>query len=147
MRRLSAALCSAFAVLAFAPPAWGGIELINIVRPFHAHNLAGVVADQSGAPMPGVLVEECDASFSPLPDEPAGKSAPVVMLWDCDRDPKHVMSSTKTDANGHFSFARAKKAKAHYLHLSLDGFDPMEVVVKVSRFARSEPRIKMRVAT
>jgi len=148
MRQPCAALCAAFAVLAFSPPAWGGIELITIKHSFHAHNLAGVVVDASGAPVAGVLVEECDASFSPrMVKDSAGEPVPELMLWDCDRDPKRVMASTTTDANGSFSFPQAKKAKAHYLHLSLRGFDPMQIVVKLSRLARSELHIQMHVAT
>ena len=69
------------------------------------------------------------------------------MLWDCDRDPKHILASTTTDANGRFAFPQAKGVKVHYLHLSLNGFDPMQVVVKISRFTRSELNIKMQVAT
>jgi hypothetical protein len=68
------------------------------------------------------------------------------MLWDCRRDPKHVIASTKTDANGRFLFPQTKKTKTHYLQLSLDGFDPMEIVVKLSPFSRSEPHIQMHVA-
>jgi hypothetical protein len=148
MRQLSLTVCAAFAVMAFAPPAWGGIELVIIERPFHAHNLAGVVVDPSGAPIPGVVVEECDASFSPRPlNDPAEKPSPITVLWDCDRDPKHVIASEKTDANGHFSFPRAKKAKAYYLHLSVAGFDPMQVIVNVGRYERSELHIQMNIAT
>jgi len=148
MRRLCAALCSAFAVLSFALPAWGGIDLITIERPYHARSLAGFVVDQSGAPISGVVVEECDASFSPRPvSDLAEKPTPVTMLWDCERDPKHVLASTKTDANGHFAFPGASKVRTHYLHLSLNGWDPMQVIVKVSRLAGSAPRIKMYIAT
>jgi hypothetical protein len=148
MRRQCAALCAAFLILAFALPAWGGIELITIERPFHARSLAGFVIDATGAPIPGVVVEECDASFSPRPIiDSAGKPVPRVMLRDCDQDPKHILASTTTDANGHFAFPEAKKAAAHYLHLSSSGFDPMQVIVKVSRLARSAPHIQMHIAT
>jgi hypothetical protein len=110
--------------------------------------LAGFVVDESGAPIPGVVVEECAASFSPRPiRDPAEKLTPMTMLWDCDGDPKHVLAVVKTDAKGHFSFPQASKVRTHYLHLSLNGFDPMQVVVKVSRLAESAPRIKMHIAT
>ncbi|MGD0890407.1 MAG: carboxypeptidase-like regulatory domain-containing protein [Terracidiphilus sp.] len=148
MRRPCAAVCTGFAILAFARPAPAQLELITIEQPFDAPNLAGFVVDASGSPIPGVVVEECDASFSPRPmNDPAEKPTPITMLWGCDRDPKHVIASKKTNANGHFSFPRAKKAKAYYLHLSLDGFDPMQIVVKVTRLARSELHIQMQVAT
>jgi hypothetical protein len=141
-------VCAAFAVLAFARLLPAQLQLITVEHPFDARSLAGVVVDASGAPIPGVAVEECDASFTPLPiNEPGGQPAPPIMLWDCDRNPKHVMASTKTDTNGHFSFRRTRNAKVHYLHLSLDGFDPMQITVIVKRSAPSELRIQMQVAT
>jgi hypothetical protein len=148
MRRQCAALCAAVAIFVFALPAPGQLQLITIEHPFDAPNLSGVVVDASGVPISGVIVEECDASFTSLPGhDPAGKSAPPYMLWDCDRNSRHVTASTKTDTNGHFSFPGTRKAKVHYLHLSLDGFDPMQVMVKLNRSARSELRIQMHIAT
>ena len=136
------------ALFALSLPLHAQLELITYEHPFRVRSLAGVVVDPTGAPVSGVVVEECDASFSPRPvNDSAGNPVPMLMLWDCDRDPKHIMTSTTTDCVGHFAFPDAKKAKAHYLHLNLDGFDPMQVVVKVSRFARSELHIRMHVAT
>jgi hypothetical protein len=141
-------MSAAFAVLAFARVAPAQLALITVERPFHARALAGVVVDETGSPIPRVVVEECDASFSPRPvQDPGEKLSPTTMLWNCDTNPNHIIASTTTDASGHFSFPHAKRAKAHYLHLSLSGFDPMQVIVKVGRFARSEPQIKMTVAT
>jgi hypothetical protein len=148
MRRPLVWLCGAISIPVFALPVNAQLELIMIERPFHARALSGVVVDPSGAPIPGVVVEECDASFSPRPlSDPGEKPSPMTMLWDCDRDSKHIVATVTTDANGRFAFPQAKEAKVHYLHLSLNGFDPMEIVVIVSRFARTEPRIKMTIAT
>jgi hypothetical protein len=146
MRRLCACLSIAVPALVFALTVRAQ-DLVIIERPFRAHILAGVVVDTAGSPVSGVLVQECDASFSPRPLlDPAEKLTPMTMLWDCRRDPKHVIASTKTDANGRFLFPQTKKTKTHYLQLSLDGFDPMEIVVKLSPFSRSEPHIQMHVA-
>jgi hypothetical protein len=148
MREPLRVLCAAFAALAFARVAPAQLALITIERPFHARVLAGVVVDETGSPIPRVVVEECDASFSPRPVyDPGEKLSPTTMLWNCETDPRHIIASTTTDASGHFSFPNAKKGKVHYLYLNLSGFDPLQVIVKVGRFARSEPQIKMTVAT
>jgi hypothetical protein len=93
----------------FQPPARAQLVLITIVRPFQAHHLAGDVVDSTGAPVAGVVVEECDALFTPLqPRGPKGEPVSGVLPRDCDREPKHVLASTTTDANGHFAFPPTK---------------------------------------
>jgi len=136
------------AFLLCTPAAWAGIELIVIEKPFHARHLSGVVVDAGGAAIPGVLVEECDTSFSPLPaNGPIAQSAPMEMLWDCDRDPRHILASTTTDANVYFAFPQAKRARTHYLHLRLAGFNPMHIAVKTRLFAKASLRIQLEVST
>ena len=118
------------AVFLIAVSARAQWTLVVIERPLHAHNLAGIVSDSNGAPLPGVRIEVCDR-----PDTP------------CNSDPKHVLASTTTDGNGHFSFPKISMWRTRYLHLSLSGMDPMEVRVKWSLFAHSQVTIKMVVAT
>jgi len=136
------------ALIAFALPARAQYELIEIEKPFRAHNLAGVVVDSTGAPVDGVVVVECDAIFIPLHAwNSAGESVPDVLDTDCDREPKHILRSTTTDANGHFAFPKAKTGTTHYLYLRSKGFDPMKITVKSRFFAKGQLRIKLVIAT
>jgi len=137
----------ALALLACSLPALAQLELITFERPLRASSLAGIVVDPTGVPVSGVVVEDCDALFSPvLARGAAGEPAQVALQGDCDRDPKHVLGSTETDANGHFVFPRAKLGTTHYLHLSCRGFDPMQIAVKLRFFARPGVRIKLYIA-
>ncbi|HKF46170.1 MAG TPA: hypothetical protein VKB38_02350 [Terracidiphilus sp.] len=124
-------------------PARAQIALIVDERPFHAHNLAGIVSDITGAALPGVRVDVCDWPYTPLHFE----SVREVIHGDCNSDPKHVLASTTTGAKGNFSFPKISMRRTRYLHLSLNGMDPMEVRVKWSPFARGQVAIKMVVAT
>jgi hypothetical protein len=106
-----------------------GQELVPYAHPFHAHHLAGVVLDWSGAPVSGVTVEVSDRPFMPSNGEAS-----------------HVLASAKTDKNGHFAFPNLNLRTTRYLHLSLPGFDPAEVGVKHRLFAPQELRIKLHIA-
>ena len=149
MTRRAGEWISVFAIsFLLAPFARAQLGLITFDRPFHARNLAGVVVDSTGAAVPGVVVEECDALFTPLqPRSPTGEAVPGVPEVDCDREPKHVLASATTDANGRFAFQRAKMGTTHYLYLRGYGLDPMKLTVMVRRFARANLRIRIRVAT
>jgi hypothetical protein len=139
-------LITALALFSF--PAQAQLELITIERPLRANNSAEMVVDPTGAPVPGVMVEECDALFSPIPARGEnGEPVSEVLPGDCDKEPKHGLASTMTDANGHFAFPKARRGKKHYLHLSCPGFDPMQFSVKLRFFARKEMRIKLHIAT
>jgi hypothetical protein len=116
-------LCAAVALLLFALPVPAQYELITIEKPFRAHNLAGIVVDPTGAPVAGVVVEDRDAAF------------------------KRVLFSITTDASGHFAFAGPKSGKVHYLHLQSNGFDPLQITVKLRRATRGELRIQLHVAS
>jgi hypothetical protein len=147
MKALRVQVGVALALLACSLPAHAQLELITIERPLRASNLAGIVVDPTGAPVSGAVVEDCDALFSPiLARGAAGEPAQAVLQGDCDRDPKHVLGSTETDANGHFVFPRANLGTTHYLHLSCRGFDPMQITVKLRFFARPRVRIKLHIA-
>jgi hypothetical protein len=135
-------------ILAFALPARAGVELITFAYPFHAHELAGVVVDQIGAPVPGVVVEECAAKLISLPTwNSAGKQLPDQLDTDCDRESKHILGTTITDANGRFAFPHQKAGTTHYLYLHYKGMNPMKVIVKIRWYARRTLRIRMQVAT
>ncbi len=147
MRRLVVLFGLALAVLAFTQPARAGLEIIDI-GPLNARQLAGVVVDREGQPAAGVAVQECDAIFVSLHAWTGdGKPLPDELEPDCNREPKHVLRSTKTDANGRFAFPHQKMGTTHYLFLHSELFDSVRVTVKLRRFARAEVRIKLVVAT
>jgi uncharacterized GH25 family protein len=120
MRRLWGWPCVLFVLLL---PVRAQLERITIERPFRAQNLSGTVVDLTGAPVPGVVVEDRDAAF------------------------KSTLFSTTTDSNGHFVFPPAKNGTLHYPHFESRGFDPMQITVKLHRLARAEVRIRLHVAS
>jgi hypothetical protein len=149
MRRIAIQIGLVLALLVFALPARAGIELITFDRPFNARNLAGIVVDSTGAPVPGVVIEDGVQTFIQARASIEAET-PVFekrMILDCHSEPKHVLASTKTDAHGHFEFPRAKMWTTHYLYVMCDGFDPIQITVKLRWFAKGNLRIKLVIAT
>lgn len=123
MRRIAIWLAVTAFSIGIASAAFAqGYALITLERPFQARNLAGLVVGHAGAPVRGVLVEECDASFT------------------------RILASTRTDKDGHFAFPKATSGSRHYLSLSKDGFNPMHVTVHIRHLAATEVRIHLSVA-
>jgi hypothetical protein len=96
------------------------IELAGVQR---ARVLGAVVRDASGAPVEGMLVEEC------TPD------------W------KTLLRSTKTDANGKFAFPRDTGGPVHYFQFTGSGFDPFRVRMKMDRMFGKTVALRMKLAT
>ncbi len=85
MQQFSSSFGMALIVLAFSSHAQAQLELITIERPLSSRSLAGVVVDPTGAPVSGVVVEECDALFTPVqPRGPAEEPVRGVLEGDCD---------------------------------------------------------------
>jgi len=134
---------------ALSLPARAGIELITFAHPFRTHNLAGVVVDSMGAPVAGVVIEDCVQTFKQVRSS-GDAEKPVFeerMVLDCHFEPKHVRASTTTDSEGRFKFPHAKMGSTHYLYLSQSGFDPMQITVKLRHFAHAEVRLQLVIAT
>jgi hypothetical protein len=132
-----------------APAALAQYELIMIERPFQARHLAGVVVDSTGAPVAGVVIEDCVQTFRKV-RAPGDTETPVFeerMILDCHFESKHVLASTRTDSEGRFKFPHATMGSTHYLYLSQSGFDPMQIAVKLRFFACAEMRVKLVIAT
>jgi hypothetical protein len=87
-------------------------EIVEIEKPFHARTLSGVVLGPDGSPVIGTTVEERDATF------------------------RRVLATVETDANGRFSFPRAKSGTSHHLELRARGFNPLRVTISLGRFAK-----------
>ncbi|MGC2297491.1 MAG: hypothetical protein WA476_01735 [Acidobacteriaceae bacterium] len=120
MRRLSVLRLSLAMLWAVACLAQGN-ETIQM-RPVKAQILAGIVraADQ---PIRNVHVEEWDEGW------------------------KHVLTSTMTDADGHFRLTPVGKGPMHYLRIHAPNFNVSEYPVKLSRFARAELQLAIYVGT
>jgi|ERR1039458_2888683 hypothetical protein len=150
MRRLVVLIGLVVALIAFALPVRAqGYALISFAYPFHAHELAGVVVDSTGAPVPGVEIDDCVQTFRQV-RAPGDAEQPIFeqsMILDCHFEPKHFLASTTTDSKGRFRFPHTKMGIAHYLYLSHYGFDPMQITVKLRWFARRNLRIKLVIAT
>ena len=136
------------AIFLAMPPANAQLELITIEKPFTAHSLSGVVVDETGSPIPGAVVKECEAPFTPIEakdaqDKPNGE----ILHGDCTQAPSHVVATTETNPHGHFSLPKAKTGKIFYLHVSSPGFDPMQITVRLKFFARAGVRVRLHIAT
>jgi hypothetical protein len=69
MRRIAMQVGLMLVLLTFALPARAGIDLITFAHPFHAQNLAGVVMDSTGAPVPGVVLKTAFRRLERLGDQ------------------------------------------------------------------------------
>lgn len=119
---LNRLLCFTAFFLFLVPVSLDAQYSVQIKNVQSARSLAGVVVDPSGAPIPGVLVEEVS------PD------------W------KGSLRSTKTDANGSFEFDPVKGRRLYYFQLRQDGFNPLLVRVKVDRRRGKDLRLTLIVA-
>jgi hypothetical protein len=98
-------------------------EIVEIENVQVARSLAAVVHDPAHSPIPGVLVEELSSDW------------------------KESLRSTKTDAAGCFTFAPVKGRDVYYLQLTVDGFDPLRVRVKVDPKRGKKLQLKMKLGT
>jgi hypothetical protein len=134
------------AMFSVMPPANAQLELITIEKPFTAQSLSGTVVDPTGAPVPGAVVEECRAPFTPIEARDAqSKPNGEILHGDCTQG--SIVTTAITNARGHFSLPMAKEGKTHYLHVASPGFDPMQITVNLKFFARAGVRIRLHIAT
>jgi len=100
-----------------------GMETVEIARVQTAKALSGVVRDPVGDPVPGAIVKE----VSP--------------------DTSTVIQSVMTDADGKFAISPKSRNKVYHLFISRDGFNPLLVHVKISRWSSHFLDLKLHVAT
>jgi Carboxypeptidase regulatory-like domain len=106
-----------------APFARAGVETIEIAKVQVVGQLSGEARDPSGALLPGVTVEEVS------PD------------W------KNVLQSAKTNSDGHFALTPLTKKKLYYVVLSLPGFNPTRVRVRIDSGSTKQLNIKLVLST
>jgi hypothetical protein len=82
-------------------------------------HLAGIVTYTDGAIVPGAIVADCDSTY------------------------KHVLASTKTDANGRFSFSHAKLGSRHYIKVDYPNFNEVHMPVKIWPFAKADLKVSL----
>jgi len=98
-------------------------QIIEIEKVQLATSLAAVATDITGTRMPGVLVEEFSSDW------------------------KQSLRSTKTDAKGRFTLTPVKGRDVYYLQLSMNGFDPLRVRVKIDPKEGKNLRLTLEIAT
>lgn len=124
MRRLqwfliSSTIAGCMAGSAFA----GGVETVEIAKVQVVRALSGSVRDTSGAGISGATVAE----VSP--------------------DSKQVLRSVTTDRDGKFSLVSAPGKNMYNLIISRDGFNPLLIHVRTSRWTRRLLNLRLYVST
>ena len=111
------------AVAVFERPAFGQQMTIRIDKAFVSQSLSGIVTDASGAPIPGADVE--------------------LMTYDW----KKSLKTTKTNVNGWFEF-KTTRSGTYYLTIPhFSGFQEYQIKIRVTRSARTTPKVELEVAT
>jgi len=100
-----------------------GVATIEIQNVQLACSLGAVVHDSAGFPMAGVLVEEFTSDW------------------------KESLRSTKTNEAGSFTFASVRGRDVYYLQLTMKGFNPLRVRVKVDSKRGKKLQLKMEFST
>jgi hypothetical protein len=149
MRRIVVHFGLILTLLAFVLSARAQVALIEFAHPFHARHLAGVVVDSTGAPVSGVVVEDCVQTFIQARASVEADTSIFEkrMILDCHSEPEHILASTKTDAHGYFEFPRSKMGTTHYLFVYCPGWDPMQMIVKLRRYVKRNLKIQLHIAT
>ncbi len=94
-----------------------GNETITFKSARNIRHLTGVVTYTDGAAVPGAVVVDCDSSYN------------------------RVLTSTKTDASGHFSLPHAKLGSKHYLKIDFPAFQEVHMPVRICPLAKAGLRI------
>ena len=105
----------------FVPSLVMAQDAYEIEKPIRARSLSGVVVDNVGHKIPGVLIERLGP------------------------DRKTVTDKTVADTNGTFGFSGRVKGK-HLLRLTKDGWSPLYVSVIVDRKTRADLQLAMIIA-
>lgn len=95
---------------------------IELDAPYLSSHPTAIVVDPSDSPMAGVLVKRMSAGW------------------------KKAIESTKTNADGRFTFKRYRSIQ-YYLEITYPGFQIMHVKLTIVRRKTKVPRIKVEIAT
>ena len=112
------ALCMAIFSSAFAQVATVEIGKIQIAKA-----LTGTVVDAVDSAVPGVRILEVSSDW------------------------KTVLRTTTTDSDGKWSLAPVPRQQLYYLRFVADGFNPLQVRVKLNRRKGRDLRFKLPIAT
>jgi hypothetical protein len=77
----------------------------------------------------------------------AGQPIQNVHVEECDEGWNNVLTSTMTDADGHFRLTPVGKGPMHYLRIYAPNFNVSEYPVKLSRFAHAELQLEVHIGT
>jgi hypothetical protein len=103
--------------------AFAGVETVEIVKIQTTKLLSGTIVDPTDSAMPGVQVIEMSSDW------------------------KTVLRTTKTDSNGKWFLAPVEKQQIYYLRFLTDGFNPLQVRIKLVHRNGTALRFKLPIST
>jgi hypothetical protein len=112
---------TAFVLLSLSASAQ--LEIVEIEQVQLVKSIKGVVNDPTGAPIPGVVVEERSADW------------------------KDVLRSTETDDKGRFHFRKTENKAVYYIEFSRSGFDFLRVKIQLDKNGKPSLILKLPIAT
>lgn len=114
---------AALLVFGLASAVAPGVDTVEIQKIQVVRSVSGIVTDPSGAPITGAVVAELGA------------------------DGKTVLRTVETDKAGHFNLRQRPSQRIYSLRISMNGFDPLIVHLKTSRWTKRVLRVHLVVAT
>lgn len=116
-------LAAALLVFGLASAAAAGVETVEIQKIQVVRSVSGIVADPNGTPITGAVVAElgCDGNT--------------------------VLRTVETDRDGHFNLSQRPNQRIYSLRISMNGFNPLIVHLKTSRWTKRVLKVHLVVAT
>lgn len=109
--------------LGLASAAVAGVDTVEVQKIQIVRSVSGVVTDPNGALITGAVV----AALGP--------------------DGSTVLRSVATDKEGYFSLSQRPHQRVYSLRISKNGFDPMIVHVRTSRWTKRIMKVRLVIAT
>jgi hypothetical protein len=113
---------AALLVFGFVSAAAAGVETVEIQKVQVVRSLSGIVTDPNGSPITGAVVAELGA------------------------DGTMVLRTVKTDTAGHFNLSQRPNQRTYSLRISMNGFDPLIVHLRTSRWTKHVLKVHLVVA-
>jgi hypothetical protein len=79
--------------------------------------------------------------------DPTDSAVPRVQVLEVSSDWQTVLRTTTTDSNGKWFLTPAPRQQVYYLRFIADGFNPLQVRVKLNRKKGRDLRFKLPVST
>jgi hypothetical protein len=79
--------------------------------------------------------------------DPVDSAVPGVQVFEVSSDWQTVLRTTTTDSNGKWSLPSMPGRQVYYLRFVADGFNPLQVRVRLNRRKGKDLRFKLPIAT